>query len=111
LFEPSDGQLFNALGAEVWLHVTKPTLEKKVPKKALAELTEFAFDLSGMSHSDAQSSVMRWKGDGTTKKVLSSLFADKFLWDASDFNELELIQHLYNPFLTTFVSAIGHGRW
>ncbi|KAK3821906.1 MAG: hypothetical protein J3Q66DRAFT_367572 [Benniella sp.] len=113
LFEPSDSssQLFNALGAEVWSHVTKSTLEKKVPKETLAELNEFAFDLSGMSHDDAQRSVMSWEGNGTTKKVLSGLVADKFLWDASDFNELELIQHLHNPFLTTFVSVLGRGRW
>ncbi|KAF9993395.1 hypothetical protein BGZ65_011084, partial [Modicella reniformis] len=59
-----------------------------------------------MNHGEAQDDVLKWTGDGTVKKVLSSLFADKFLWDASDFNELEMIQsflqhiYLYNSWRT-----------
>ncbi|KAF9165786.1 hypothetical protein BGX21_004774, partial [Mortierella sp. AD011] len=57
--------------------------------------------------------VLDWKGDRDIKKVLNYLLADDFLWKGVDFNELEMVKHVFDPFLKTFISSIkgGIGRW
>ncbi|KAG0247527.1 hypothetical protein BG011_001346 [Mortierella polycephala] len=115
LFDSKDtgSGLYDVIGATHWAAITSISLKKLLSKDVLAELADYAIDLSMMNHDDAQDSVLDWTGNRDVKKVLSYLLADGFLWDDPDFNELEMIQHVFDPFLKTFISTIkgAVGRW
>ncbi|KAG0354043.1 hypothetical protein BC939DRAFT_472496 [Gamsiella multidivaricata] len=114
LFDPKDtsSSLYDAIGAIHWAAITSMSLKKLLPKDVIAGLASYAIDLSQMRHSDAQDSVLNWVGNRDVKKVLNHLLADDFLWKSADFNELGMVQHVFDPFLKTFTNIQGGvGRW
>ncbi|KAF9301536.1 hypothetical protein BGZ74_006604 [Mortierella antarctica] len=115
LFEQEDSKssLFHALGAKHWSTLTKSTLQTRVTNEMLSEIGMKAVEISRMIHEDAQDHVDNTAGNKDIRRLLTSLFEDDFLWDKSDFNELELMQHLFNPFLKTFFGGMPgcKGRW
>ncbi|KAG0351770.1 hypothetical protein BGZ54_003106 [Gamsiella multidivaricata] len=72
----------------------------------LSEIGMKAVEISRMIHEDAQDHVDSTAGSKEIRRLLTSLFEDDFLWDKADFNELELMQHLFNPFLKTFFGGM-----
>ncbi|KAF9342116.1 hypothetical protein BGX26_008303, partial [Mortierella sp. AD094] len=107
LFEQdSKCSLFHALGAKHWSTITKSTLQTRVTKEMLSEIGMKAVEISRMIHEDAQDHVDSTAGNKEIRRLLTSLFEDDFLWDKADFNELEQIQHLFNPFLKTFFGGM-----
>ncbi|KAF9917960.1 hypothetical protein FBU30_000424 [Linnemannia zychae] len=109
----TSSSLYEAIGASHWESLTSMQLRMILPKDAITDLSSCAIDLAQMSYSDAQDSVLDQAGNRDIKKVLSYLLADDFLWKDADFNELEMIKHLFDPFLKTFISNIQSsiGRW
>ena len=111
--EDSKSSLFHALGANHWSTITKSTLRTRVTKDMLSEIGTKAVEISRMVHEDAQDHTDSTAGNREIRRLLTSLFEDDFLWDRADFNELELVQHLFNPFLKTFFGGMPgcKGRW
>ncbi|KAG0010041.1 hypothetical protein BGZ82_003717 [Podila clonocystis] len=93
--------------------ITKSTLQTRVTNEMLSEIGMKAVEISRMIHVDAQDHVDSTAGNKEIRRLLTSLFEDDFLWDKADFNELELMQHLFNPFLKTFFGGMPgcKGRW
>jgi len=116
LFEKDDSKsslFFHALGSKHWSAITKSTLRTRVTKDILFEIGMKAIEISRMIHDDAQDHVDNTAGNKEIRRLLTSLFEDDFLWDKTDFNELELMQHMFNPFLKTFFGGMPgcKGRW
>ncbi|KAK3844679.1 MAG: hypothetical protein J3R72DRAFT_65445 [Linnemannia gamsii] len=115
LFEQGDSKssLFHALGAKHWSTITKNTLQTRVTKAMLSEIGMKAVEISRMTHEDAQEHVDSTASNKEIRRLLTSLLEDNFLWDKADFNELELLQNLFNPFLKTFFGGMPSckGRW
>ncbi|KAF9902001.1 hypothetical protein BX616_002074 [Lobosporangium transversale] len=115
LFDPKDtsSALYDAIGAAHWAIITSMSLNKLLPSDSISSLVSYAIELSQMSYATAQDCVLDWEGDRDVKKILNHLLADDFLWKDADFNELEMVQHVFDPFLKTFISSIqgGIGRW
>ncbi|KAI1313880.1 hypothetical protein EDD11_002415 [Mortierella claussenii] len=105
--------LFDALGAKHWSTITKSTLRTRVTKEMLSEIGMKAVEISRITPEDARTHVDSTAGNKEIRRLLTSLFEDDFLWDKVDFNELELMQHLFNPFLKTFFGGMSNckGQW
>ncbi|KAF9090037.1 hypothetical protein BGX27_002356 [Mortierella sp. AM989] len=115
LFDIKDtsSSLYEAIGAKHWAAITSLSLKKLLSNDSIGDLASYAIDLSQMRYSDAQDSTLDWIGNRDVKKVLNHLLADDFLRKSPDFNELEMVKHVFDPFLKTFISSIqsGVGRW
>ncbi|KAF8939867.1 hypothetical protein BGZ58_008495 [Dissophora ornata] len=108
LFDRKDTSsgLYDAIGAAHWAAITSTSLKRLLPKDVIADVASYALDLAQLSYSDAQDSVLDHEGNRDVRKVLNYLLADDFLWKGADYNELELVQHIFDPFLKTFISNI-----
>ncbi|KAI8360200.1 hypothetical protein B0O80DRAFT_196851 [Mortierella sp. GBAus27b] len=90
-------------GLEMVQHMTSEAASMTAPSRVLKyrktqeELGPDPTERSQQRNRITEGSYQRQAIQRTTKKE------DQFLWDASDFNELEMIQHLFNPFLSTFM--------
>ncbi|KAI8595690.1 hypothetical protein EDD21DRAFT_390533 [Dissophora ornata] len=115
LFDRKDTSsgLYDAIGAAHWAAITSTSLKRLLPKDVIADVASYALDLAQLSYSDAQDSVLDHEGNRDVRKVLNYLLADDFLWKGADYNELELVQHIFDPFLKTFISNIqgSVGPW
>ncbi|KAG0332272.1 hypothetical protein BG004_001319 [Podila humilis] len=105
LFDQKDcsSSLFYAIGAKRWATLTKSTLEKKLTSGILSVIGDMSIEISRMTYKDAQDHVDSITGNKELRRILSSLFEDDYLWNnKKDANELEMIQHKFNPFLKAF---------
>ncbi|KAF9086580.1 hypothetical protein BGX27_003171, partial [Mortierella sp. AM989] len=115
LQEDSSSSLFYTIGAKRWAAITKNTLGKKVTSEMLSEIGIKAIEISRMAYKDAQDHVDSITGNKEIRRILTSLFEDDFLWNCKKdtFNELEMIQHKFNPFLKAFFGGTPgcRGHW
>ncbi|KAK3846794.1 MAG: hypothetical protein J3R72DRAFT_227082 [Linnemannia gamsii] len=67
-----------------------------------------------MTHQEAEdSALVAVGGDKDVRKLLVALFSTGFPWGDQQYNESELIRHLWDPFLKTYLEPIAdcRGRW
>ncbi|KAG0264516.1 hypothetical protein DFQ27_001185 [Actinomortierella ambigua] len=115
LFEKNDStsSLFTVVGAQDWATITASTMEQLMDDSTLVGLQTLSIKISHLSHPEAEERILDWTGPRDIKKTLAGLLADDFLWSRPPFNEHELLSHIFDPLIKSFICNVDSstGRW
>ncbi|KAF9163140.1 hypothetical protein DFQ26_002894 [Actinomortierella ambigua] len=108
LFEKNDStsSLFTVVGAQDWATVTASTMEQLMDDSTLVGLQTLSIKISHLSHPEAEERILDWTGPRDIKKTLAGLLADDFLWSRPPFNEHELLSHIFDPLIKSFICNV-----
>ncbi|KAF9972793.1 hypothetical protein BGZ73_004022 [Actinomortierella ambigua] len=107
-FEKNDSisSLFAAVGAHDWAAITSTTMRQMMDGAALLGLQTLAIEISHLTHAEAEERILDWTGPRDVKKTLAGLLADDFLWSRLPFNEHELLSHIFDPLIKSFICSV-----
>ncbi|KAF8925709.1 hypothetical protein BGZ58_000582 [Dissophora ornata] len=101
------------MGAQDWATITFSTMQQMMDGPVLAKLQTLVFGISHLTHTEAEERILDWTGPRDIKKTLAGLLADDFLWSRPPLNEHELLFHIFDPLIKSFICSAGSstGRW